>query len=198
MEAAGCRLPAADLTVEGGVVSHPSGPRAHYGELARVAAATPPGDVRRKPTSAWKLVGTPAPRIDVASKCDGSARFGIDVREQAQLYAVVRHCPMLGGGIGAVDVDAALRRPGVERVVRLGSYAGSTAAVAVVGRTTWHAREGARALAVAWQAPPAGALDSRAIEAELLGTAKRAAAEGGGFHLPSAGRCGSCAPRRGA
>ena len=47
------KLPAADLTVEGGVVSHPSGPRAHYGELARVAAATPPGDVRRKPASAW-------------------------------------------------------------------------------------------------------------------------------------------------
>jgi len=84
-------------------------------------------------------------------------------------------------------VDAALRRPGVERVVRLGSYAGSTAAVAVVGRTTWHAREGARALAVAWQAPPAGVLDSRAIEAGLLDTAKRAAAESGGFSFHQQG-----------
>ena len=34
-----------ELTVDDGVVSHPSGARAHYGELAKAAAATPPGTV---------------------------------------------------------------------------------------------------------------------------------------------------------
>src|SRR5206468_11679227 len=37
------RLPAAELGVDAGVVSHPSGPRAHYGGLEKAAAATPPG-----------------------------------------------------------------------------------------------------------------------------------------------------------
>ncbi len=175
------KLPAPELSVTDGVVSHPSGPHAHYGELAKMAAATPPGDVRRKPAKDWKLVGTAAPRIDVSAKTDGSAVFGIDVRLPGQVYAGVRHCPMIGGSAGAVRVDAAMRLPGVERVVHLGPYAGSTYALAVIGSTYWHARQGAKALEVDWQAPPTGALDTRAIEAGLLDSARKAAADGGGF-----------------
>jgi isoquinoline 1-oxidoreductase beta subunit len=56
--------------------------------------------------------------------------------------------------------------------VRLGSYAGSTPALAVVGRSTWHAKRGADALRVQWQGRPAGALDSREILASLEHSAK--------------------------
>jgi isoquinoline 1-oxidoreductase beta subunit len=168
------KLPAADLVVEGGVVSHPSGPRAHYGELARLASATPPGDVQRKPRDQWRLVGTAAPRLDIGAKIDGRAVFGLDVRIPGQLFAVVRHCPMIGGSPGAVDPTAALRLPGVERVVRLGPYGGSTPALAVVGRTTWHAKRGAEALEVTWHAPPAGPLESRKIEDALIERARGA------------------------
>jgi isoquinoline 1-oxidoreductase subunit beta len=117
----------------------------------------------------------------VQAKIDGSATFGIDVRLPDQLYAVVRHCPMLGGGLGAVNVDAAMKLPGVERVVRLGSFAGSTAALAVVGRTYWHANQGARALQVEWHAPAAGVLSSAAIDQALERRAREAAAAQGGF-----------------
>src|SRR6185295_3663489 len=102
------KLPAAELVVEGGVVSHPSGPRAHYGELAKLAAATPPGDVQRKAPAQWRLLGTPAPRLDLDAKTDGRAVFGLDVRVPGQLYAVVRHCPMIGGSPGAFDASAAM------------------------------------------------------------------------------------------
>jgi len=175
------RLPAEDLVVEGGVVSHPSGPSSHYGELAKAAAATPPGDVSVKEPSRWRLVGKPAPRIDVGPKVDGSARFGIDVRLPGQLFAVVRHSPVLGGGPGRMNVDAALRRPGVERVVRLPSYAGSAPAVAVVGRTVWHALQGADALDVEWRAPPGVAPDSARIARALEQAAREAAQREGGF-----------------
>ena len=175
------RLPAAELTVADGVVSHASGPRAHFGELAQEAAATPPGDVARKARVDWKLLGTAPPRTDIAAKVDGSAVFGTDVRLPEMRFAVIRHCPMIGGSAGAVDSDGAMKLPGVERVVRLGPYAGSTGALAVVGRTWWHARQGAQALRVEWQAPPGGPLDTRAIEADLLQTARTTADRGGGF-----------------
>ena len=181
------KLPAAELVVTNGVVSHPSGPKAHFGELAKLAAATPPGSVQTKDPKDWKLIGTTAPRTDLAAKVDGSARFGIDVRRPGQLYAVIRHCPMLGGSPGHVDVDAALKLPGVERVVRLGSYGGSTAAVAVVARSSWHAMQGAQALAIEWQAPPAGAADSRIIMRDLERAARDAAKSDDGFTFYSRG-----------
>ena len=47
------KLPAGELVVEDGVVSHPSGRSAPYGELAKMAAATPSGAVRIKRRDAW-------------------------------------------------------------------------------------------------------------------------------------------------
>lgn len=175
------KLPADELSVRDGVVSHVSGPSAHYGELAKVAAATPPGVVRRKDPSQWRLIGKAVPRIDVAAKTDGSARFGIDVREPGQVYAVVRHCPILGGSVGRMNAEAAMRLPGVERVVRLGTHAGSTDGVAVIGRTSWHAKQGAQALEIDWRAPPAGVPDSRRVLESLERSAREAARDGGGF-----------------
>ena len=181
------KLPLAELSVKNGVVSHASGPQGHYGLFAKAAAATPPGDVSLKAAQDWTLIGTAAPRIDIAAKIDGSAQFGIDVRLPGQLYAVVRHCPMLGGSPGAVNIDAAMKLPGVERVVRLGPFAGSTAALAVVGRTYWHAQRGAQALQIEWQAPPAGVVSSAAIIEALERTARAAAKANGGLAFHSRG-----------
>ena len=175
------KQPVAELSVTNGVISHPSGMQGHYGLFAKAAAAAPPGEVTLKSPKAWTLIGTAAPRIDLQAKVDGSAQFGIDVRLPDQLYAVVRHAPALGGSYGAVDVDAAMKLPGVERVVRLGTYAGSTDALAVVGRSYWHAKQGAQALQVEWRAPPVGAVSSRAIDQALERSAREAAQAEGGF-----------------
>ena len=193
------KLPLEELVVSDGVVSHPSGPKAHYGELAKTAAATPSGDVKLKDRKDWKLIGTAAPRVDVVTKSNGTARFGIDVRQPGQVFAVLRHCPMLGGSPAVVNVEAAMKLPGVERVVRLGPYAGSTAAVAVVGATYWHAKRGADALQIEWQAPPAGTLDSAQIMLALEAEARRAAEHGGGFAFYTRGdvkQAGAAAPRK--
>jgi isoquinoline 1-oxidoreductase beta subunit len=161
------RLPVAEFSVAEGVVSHPSGKSAHYGELARFAAATPPGTVTLKARKEWKLIGQSAPRKDIPAKVDGTARFGLDVRLPGMLYAAIRLCPMLGGAPGAVGVGTALAMPGVERFVPLPGYAGSTAGFAVVGRSWWQAQQAVQAVPVEWQQRPAGALDSRQIEKEL-------------------------------
>lgn len=178
------RLAVAELTVKDGVIQHASGalaPLGHYGEIAAQAALTPPGEVVLKPREQWTQVGKALPRPDLAAKVDGSARFGLDVRQPGQVFAAIRHCPMLGGGLGPANVDAILARPGVLRVVALGPVAGSTAAYAVVARTTWHAQQAAKALEVAWGTPPNGAADTAAIHAELERRAREADAAGGGF-----------------
>ncbi|MEO8081940.1 MAG: molybdopterin cofactor-binding domain-containing protein, partial [Caldimonas sp.] len=181
------KQPVRELVVVDGVVSHSSGVSAGYGELAQDAVATPSGAVQLKQRGDWKLIGRPLPRIDVPAKTDGSAVFGVDVRPPGLLHAALRHCPMLGGAAGAVDETAALALPGVERVVRLGPTAGSANAVAVVGRTWWHARRGADALAIEWRQRPTGPLESRAIVDALEATARSAASTGGGFTFHARG-----------
>jgi isoquinoline 1-oxidoreductase beta subunit len=166
------RLPAEEFTVKDGVISHPSGKSAGYGEMARFASATPPGSVRLKERKDWKLIGTPARRLDVPPKVNGSARFGIDVRVPGMKFAVLRLAPMIGGAPLRVDASAALRMPGAERLVMLPAHAGSTAGFAIVGRSYWHAKRAADAVEVEWAQRPAGALDTRRI-AESLESAVR-------------------------
>ena len=174
------KLPAEELTVKNGVISHSSGRSASYGEMARYAAATPPGPVRLKDRKDWKLIGQPAARLDVPAKVDGSAVFGLDVRPPGMKFAAIRLCPMLGGSVGTVRAEKALAMPGVERLVMLPAYAGSTAGFAVVGKTYWHARQAAQAVEVEWRQRPRGPLDSRRIEAELEAAVR--AQEGYAFH----------------
>jgi len=171
------RLPAADLQARAGVVSHPSGRAATYGELARHAASTPPGAVRLKPREQWRLIGSAAPRRDVPAKVNGSARYGIDVRLPRMRHAVMRMSPMLGGSPGRLDASRALAMPGVDRVVVLPAYAGATAGFAVVGRTYWEALQASNAVDVEWRQRPGGAIDSRRAR-ELIEQALR---EGGGM-----------------
>jgi isoquinoline 1-oxidoreductase beta subunit len=133
--------------------------------------------VRLKPQKDWKLIGTSARRLDIPDKVDGSARFGVDVRPAGLKYAAIRLCPLLGGQPGRVDASRALAMPGAERLVLLPAYAGSTAGLAVIGRTSWHAMRAAAAVDVDWH-PRAGApLDSQAIEQTL----EAAVRSGGGY-----------------
>ena len=89
-----------------------------------------------------------------------------------------------------------MKLAGVERVVRLGPYAGSTAAVAVIGRSSWHALRGAQALTIEWRAPTAEVLDTQRIAQSLLATARNAAASQGGFAFHSRGNVASAMAAR--
>ncbi len=182
------RLPVAELTMAGGVISHPSGPRARLAELAAAAAATPPGDVSLTPAADWALIGRPLARRDSRAKVDGSAAFGIDTQQPGQLYAALVQGPRFNADPGAVDTDALLRRPGVLRVVRLPPLAGAGPALAVVARGSWAALKAARLLegeAGGWRPAPAGPgaepPDSGAIQQQLDRAAEEAADGRRGF-----------------
>jgi isoquinoline 1-oxidoreductase beta subunit len=161
------KLPLEELHVRDGVVTHPSGRSASYGDLARLASATPPGAVQLKERASWRVIGQPMPRLDVPAKVNGTARFGLDVRLPGMRFAALRLAPMLGGTPGRVEAGAALAMPGVHRLVMLPAYAGSTAGFAIVADSYWQAQRAAQAVEVDWRAPPTGLVDSRRIAREL-------------------------------
>ncbi len=173
---------AEQITISQGVLSA-TGKSGHFGQFMAAAAGVSPGKVQVKGHKDFKLLGTSAPRSDVPDKVTGKAQFGIDVRVPGMVFAAVRLSPMLGGAPGVVDSGKALALPGVERVVAFPALGGGTAGLAVIGASSWHAKQGAQALEVQWQQRPLGALDSTAIQAQL----RDAATQGGGFAFHSRG-----------
>ncbi len=166
--AAAWKVPVSEITVTQGVVQHASGKSAHYGQMVVAASGSTPTGIQTKSREHWKLIGQPAPRTDIPSKVTGQATFGLDVRLPGMLFAAVRMSPILGGSAAALDKQAALSVPGVIKVVQLSAWGGGTAGLAVVGQTTWHARQGAQAVEVQWQPPGTGSVDTQRIQADLL------------------------------
>ena len=162
------KVPAKDITVANGVMTHASGKTAHFGEMAAGAAGATPKDITPKARQDWKLIGQSTARTDIPSKVTGQAQFGLDVRLPGMLFAAVRMSPVLGGTASSMDTKAALAIAGVEKVVPLDAWGGGTGGLAVVGKSTWHARQGAQAVQVQWPAPGTGAADTPRIQANLL------------------------------
>jgi isoquinoline 1-oxidoreductase beta subunit len=158
------RVPPGECVVEAGIVRHvPSGRQSSYGELAVAAAKLdPPDHVVLKPSSAWKLIGKKLPRLDIPSKTDGSAVYGIDVRRPNMLFAAVANCPTFGGKLKQFDATAALELPGVRAVEAV------PGGLAVVADTTWHAKQGLRAVSIDWENGPNANLDSATLEKQYL------------------------------
>ena len=133
----------------GEVIHMPTGRRLSYGALAEMAARLPvPQDVPLKDPKQFKLIGTPAKRLDTPDKVNGRAQFGIDVQIPGMKIAAVAACPVFGGKLAGVDDSAAMAVEGVHQVVRLDD------AVAVVADHMWAALQGLAALDIDWKEGP--------------------------------------------
>src|SRR3989442_2083898 len=107
-------VPAAEITVDRGVVSHaPSGRRATFGELAsRAATLTPHAQVTLKDPKDFKLIGQRLPRLDTTAKTDGSAKFTLDFAEPGMLTALIARPPRVGATVKAFDAIGSRRGEG--------------------------------------------------------------------------------------
>ncbi|HLL18260.1 MAG TPA: molybdopterin cofactor-binding domain-containing protein, partial [Rubrivivax sp.] len=111
-------VPAGEISVRAGVARHASGRQASFGELAAAAAALPvPTTVALKQPAQFALIGKSLPRLEATAKIQGTARFGMDVLLTNMLYATVVMCPTFGGAVRSFDAGAALKLPGVKKVV---------------------------------------------------------------------------------
>jgi isoquinoline 1-oxidoreductase subunit beta len=162
------QVPAKDITVANGVLQHTSGKSAHFGDMAAAAAGAKLQDIATKARQDWKLIGQSTARTDIPSKVTGQAEFGLDVRLPGMLFSAMRMSPVLGGTASSMDTQAALAIAGVENVVKIDAWGGGTGGVAVVGKSSWHARQGAQAVKVQWQNPSTVLADTARIQADLL------------------------------
>jgi len=168
--AAAWQVPAAEISVQTGVLRHAKSSRqASFGELAARAAQQPvPRQVPLKDPANFRIVGSEhLPRLDSRAKSSGKQQFAIDVMLPGMMTAVVMRPPRFGGKVASFDASKAKEVPGVVDVVQI------PRGVAVVARDMYAARKGRDALSVTWD-------ESRAEKrgsAELL-SAYRAAAHG--------------------
>jgi isoquinoline 1-oxidoreductase beta subunit len=154
--------PASCRAQSGEVLHAPTGRRIKYGEIAAAAARLPaPEGVALKPPKDFKLIGTPAKRLDAPAKVDGSAVYGIDVRLPGMKFATLAQSPVFGGRVKSVDDSAAKAVNGVRQIVRLDD------AVAVVADHMGAAKKGLAALVIQWDDGPHAKLNTGDIAGEL-------------------------------
>jgi isoquinoline 1-oxidoreductase beta subunit len=155
---------------KGYVIHEPSGKKLSYGELAdKAASLQPPTHVALKDPKDFKLVGTPAKRLDTPAKVNGTAIYGIDAKVPGMKVATVAACPVFGGKLKSVDDSKALGIKGVHQMVHLDN------AVCVVADHMGAAKKGLAALQIEWDEGPNAKLTTADIVAEM---AKVSEAEG--------------------
>ena len=139
---------------ENGFVIHkPSAKKFGYGELVEDASKiSPPKNVKLKKREEYKIVGKPLPRQDNPAKINGKAQFGLDVKIPGMLYAVIERNPRFKGKVKSFDDSAALKVPGVKKVLKTSApvFAYEREGVAVIADSLWAAMEGRKALKVEW------------------------------------------------
>jgi isoquinoline 1-oxidoreductase subunit beta len=148
---------------QGGEVLHPATGRSmKYGVLAAEAARLPvPANVALKRPQDFKLIGTPAKRLDTPAKVNGTAVYGIDVRPPGVKIATLAQSPVFGGRVKSVDDAVAKAVKGVRQIVRLDD------AVAVVADHMGAAKKGLAALKIEWDDGPHAKLNTDEIASEL-------------------------------
>ncbi|HEV2547641.1 MAG TPA: molybdopterin cofactor-binding domain-containing protein [Stellaceae bacterium] len=144
------KVPVSELSTEPNLIVHKaSGRSISYGDVAKFAkvpAKLPEvAEADLKPRSQWRLIGKDLPRLDVPSKVNGTAQYGIDIYLPDMLYAAVLRAPVQGEAPDNVDDSGAVKVKGVLKVVPL------PFGVAVVAPDYWTAKKGKDELKVTWK-----------------------------------------------
>ena len=174
-------VPVEELTTEPSMVVHAkSGRKLSYGDIAAIAevpAKAP--DIKPeqlKKTSEFRLIGKDAMRVELPTKVNGTAQYGIDIQVPGMVYGTVLRAPVEGSVPDRINDAKAKAVPGVTAVVRLPHGVG------VVAETAWAAMAGRQALdnavtwtrtGTAWGFDSEKAHDAFAASAKNLNTAAR-------------------------
>ncbi|MNF38544.1 Isoquinoline 1-oxidoreductase subunit beta [compost metagenome] len=158
------------------VIHKPSGRELGYGVLAAAAGAlaVPAREsLRLKQPSEFRYIGKEGTKaIDGEDIVNGRAVYGADVHFDGMLYATIARPTVYGGKVKSFDGSAAMKVPGVVKVVQiesrpLPSEFQPLGGIAVVASNTWAAIKGREALKIEWDDGPNASYDSIAYRKEL-------------------------------
>ena len=167
-----------ELVVRESVVSHPKSKKSMtFAEIVKSGKATKtftPDDlkaIKLKSPDQYTLIGVSVPQLDIPSKTNGTAKYGIDVMLPGMVYGAVVTPPVrFGATVKSVDDGAAKGVPGFLKAVILDDKTGTTSGwVVAVANTYANARKAAAALKIAYDGGPNAKLSSQS----LLDEAKR-------------------------
>ena len=177
-------VPVSEVRAELHTVRHiPSGRTLTFGDLAADAAKLPVPDtvtLKLKSPDQFRYIGKDVVRlVDLDDIGKGRAKYGMDVHLPGMVYAVVARPPVVGGRLKQFNADAALKVPGVLKVVEIPALTGAPAfqplgGLAVVGRNTWAALQGRAVLELEWDDGPNASYDSGTYRQTLEAAARTA------------------------
>jgi isoquinoline 1-oxidoreductase beta subunit len=156
-------VPAGECTAANSIITHtPSGKKIGYGAVAAAAAQLPvPQQPVLKKAEEFTLIGTSPGRIDIPSKVDGSAQYGIDKRLPNMLYGAVKTAPQLTGKLKSFDDSAARGMPGFHSTVALDN------GVVVLAASWWQAKKALDQVKVQFDPGKLGGVDSAKVSSLL-------------------------------
>ena len=158
------------------IIHRPTNWRAGYGELAEAASrlrVPSRASLRLKTPDEFRYIGKGEVKlVDGPDIVTGRAQYGIDTVLDGMLFAVIARPPVYGGKVKSYDDQAALKVPGVVKIVEVPATPPPSefwplGGVAVIANNTWAAIQGRNALKITWDNGANASYDSTAYRATL-------------------------------
>jgi isoquinoline 1-oxidoreductase beta subunit len=171
-------VPAGELVVRESTITHPKTKKSMtFADIVKSGKATKtftPDElkaIKLKTPDQYTMIGVSVPQLDIPSKTNGTAKYGIDVMLPGMVYGKIVMPPVrYGATVKSVDDSAAKKVPGFIKAVTLDDKTGTTTGwVVAVANTYANARKAADALKVTYDGGPNAKLSSQS----LLDEAKR-------------------------
>ncbi len=168
-------VPAGELVVRNSTISHPKSKKSMtFAEIVKSGKATKtftPDDlkaIKLKTPDQYRLIGVSVPQLDIPSKTNGTAKYGIDVMLPGMVYGKVVTPPVrYGATVKSVDDSAAKKVPGFIQAVTLDDKTGTTTGwVVAVGKDFASATKAAEALKITYDNGPNAKLSSESLLTE--------------------------------
>ncbi|WP_235833457.1 xanthine dehydrogenase family protein molybdopterin-binding subunit [Algibacter lectus] len=158
---------ASECSAKNGVITNVKGDKLGYGDVVLEAAGLEvPEDVTLKDPKDFTIIGQGKGNVDIDKIITGKPLYGLDYKEEGMLYATVLRPPAFGQILESFDDSEARALPGVVDVITIGekvrAYNDSgknswtmpmsgTDKVVVIGKTTWDAMKGKKAIKAVWK-----------------------------------------------
>jgi len=170
--AAAMGVQAGDLVVRESTITNPKSKKSMtFAEIVKSGKATKtftPDElkaIKLKSPDQYTMIGVSVPQLDIPSKTNGTAKYGIDVMLPGMVYGALVTPPVrYGATVKSVDDSAAKKVPGFIKAVTLDDKTATTTGwVVAVANTYANAKKAAAALNVSYDGGPNAKLSSQSL-----------------------------------